>query len=97
MPAALASGWRAPPQVEAVFNRGLKLASERKDPTLLSLRLSGAPARWPLAAPRGGVVWRRAPARPLPAGDSARLKSFVRWAQRGPPLERAERVVVTWS
>mmetsp|Transcript_13249 Transcript_13249/g.40008 ORF Transcript_13249/g.40008 Transcript_13249/m.40008 type:complete len:214 (+) Transcript_13249:3-644(+) len=57
-------------QVEAVFNRGLKLASERKDPTLLSLRLSG---------------------------DSARLKSFVRWAQRGPPLERAERVVVTWS
>jgi len=31
------------------------------------------------------------------SGDSARIKSFVRWCQRGPPLDRAERCVVSWS
>jgi len=31
------------------------------------------------------------------SGDSARLKSFVRWCYAGPPLARAEQVLVEWS
>merc|ERR1719203_1574760 len=31
------------------------------------------------------------------AGDSTRIKSFVRWCQRGPPLQRADRVQVKWA
>ena len=30
-------------------------------------------------------------------GDSSRIKSFVRWCQRGPPLERADGVAIQWS
>jgi len=56
--------------IEAVFNRGLKVASTRPSGGLLRIDVSG---------------------------DSGRLKSFVRWAQRGPPLQRCDSVDVKWS
>eukprot|EP00316_Scyphosphaera_apsteinii_P017103 CAMPEP_0119310610 /NCGR_PEP_ID=MMETSP1333-20130426/19668_1 /TAXON_ID=418940 /ORGANISM="Scyphosphaera apsteinii, Strain RCC1455" /LENGTH=185 /DNA_ID=CAMNT_0007314825 /DNA_START=258 /DNA_END=815 /DNA_ORIENTATION=+ len=30
-------------------------------------------------------------------GDSTRIKSFIRWCQRGPPLQRADRIQVKWA
>jgi len=57
-------------QVEAVFNRGLKLSSNRPGERKLEVTVTGS---------------------------ASRLKSFVRWCQRGPPLQRAERVQVKWE
>jgi acylphosphatase len=57
-------------QVEAVFNRGLKMAYKRVSPAELVVEVKG---------------------------DSSRLKAFVRWAQRGPPLERADSVTIQWT
>mmetsp|Transcript_21625 Transcript_21625/g.46619 ORF Transcript_21625/g.46619 Transcript_21625/m.46619 type:complete len:213 (-) Transcript_21625:283-921(-) len=57
-------------QLEAVFNRGLKLNSKRPQNEQLKLTVSG---------------------------DTVRLKSFVRWCQRGPPMQRADRVQVEWE
>ena len=57
-------------QVEAVFNRGLKLRWKRLTDGCLEMGCEG---------------------------DSNRLKSFLRWCYNGPPLDRAEKVSVTWG
>lgn len=59
-------------QIEAVFNRGLKID-------------------------RNGFKRGDAEMTLDVAGDSGRIKSFLRWCQRGPPLARAEEVKITWS
>jgi len=59
-------------QIEAVFNRGLKMNRNgfKRGDTEMNLDV---------------------------AGDSGRIKSFLRWCQRGPPLARADEVKITWS